>query len=569
MTAPGGPPAPPVLAADAFERSVTAGLGRRRRRRRVDGARSAPPGCRSAAAAAALGLPDAGNETGASLGSVGAPRVDVRAAVGLSSAPTGTGTFVEVTGRRVGAGNEYTVRMRVAPDGAVYLALSRIVGGAETFPGGEVLVPGLTWTPGTVLQVRVRVTGTGTTTVTGSVWATRRRPSPRRRSCRAPTPPPALQARGRGRDRRLPARLGDGRDRRAVRRPGGHRRAVTPDAGPAPREPARRAVPRSARASRLTHCVIDLITPEGGNRRSPPHRAIGKAVTDCHRHCRYSTTASRGRPPASGDQAHGGNRMSTSSTAPWRAPVRVVAGTVSLLLAAGSLALLPGTAQADSAPLAPSASHAGHGDRRRAAHRADQRRRLVPGRRRQHRLRRWLVHQRPPRRCAARHERDAAQQPARLRHPHRRADHLLRARPSTARCWPSRPRPTARASTSAGDFTTVDGQTRRRVAAFDTATGALVAGFAPGRAEPGRGARRHERHRLHGRQHHRGRQRQPQPARRGPRLRRRPAAVGPGPGRRLDRRQQSNGDTQHQRRRPRADRRQHRPGHRRRPVRHA
>ncbi len=30
-----------------------------------------------------------------------------------------------------------------------------------------------------------------------------------------------------------------------------------------------------------------------------------------------------------------------------------------------------------------------------------------------------------------------------------------------------------------GDFTTVDGQTRNRVAAFDTATGALVAGFAP------------------------------------------------------------------------------------------
>src|SRR3954452_23086135 len=31
----------------------------------------------------------------------------------------------------------------------------------------------------------------------------------------------------------------------------------------------------------------------------------------------------------------------------------------------------------------------------------------------------------------------------------------------------------------AGDFTTVDGQIRRRVAAFDTATGTLVASFAP------------------------------------------------------------------------------------------
>ena len=36
--------------------------------------------------------------------------------------------------------------------------------------------------------------------------------------------------------------------------------------------------------------------------------------------------------------------------------MRVVAGSVSVLLAAGTLALLPGTAQADSAPLVPSAA---------------------------------------------------------------------------------------------------------------------------------------------------------------------------------------------------------------------
>ncbi|WP_231502635.1 PKD domain-containing protein [Blastococcus sp. URHD0036] len=171
LTAPGGPAQPLVLAADAFERAVTAGLGNAD----VGGAWTASVGASRlsvASGGAVLSLPTAGNETGAYLGSVAATAVDVRAAVSLSSAPTGTGTFVEIGGRRVGAGNEYTVRMRVAPDGGVFLALSRIVAGTETFPGGETQVAGLTWTPGSVLQVRVRVTGTGTTTVTGAVWAT-------------------------------------------------------------------------------------------------------------------------------------------------------------------------------------------------------------------------------------------------------------------------------------------------------------------------------------------------------------------------------------------------------------
>ncbi len=168
VAAPGS--APPI-ATDTFSRTATGGLGTAE----LGGAWTASAGASRLSVAdgtAVLGLPGAGNETGAYLGSVGTTAADVRAAVSLSSVPTGTGTFVELTGRRVSTGNEYTVRMRVAPDGAVYLALSRIVGGAETFPGGETRVAGLTWTPGTVLQTRVRVTGTGTTTVTAAVWAT-------------------------------------------------------------------------------------------------------------------------------------------------------------------------------------------------------------------------------------------------------------------------------------------------------------------------------------------------------------------------------------------------------------
>jgi PKD repeat protein len=158
------------LASDGFARSVTGGLGTAD----LGGAWTAAIGASRqsvSGGAAVLGLPGAGNDTGAYLGAVSTSSADVRTSFTLSSAPTGSGTYVYVTGRRVGPGNEYTVRARVAPDGGVWLAMSRVAGAVESFPGGEVLVPGLTWTPGKTLELRVQVTGTGTMTVTGSVWA--------------------------------------------------------------------------------------------------------------------------------------------------------------------------------------------------------------------------------------------------------------------------------------------------------------------------------------------------------------------------------------------------------------
>ena len=75
---------------------------------------------------------------------------------------------------------------------------------------------------------------------------------------------------------------------------------------------------------------------------------------------------------------------------------------------------------------------------------------------------------------------DRAQQPAGLRHPDRRADHLLRAEPQRARRWRrSRPRPDGSRIYVGGDFTLADGQARNRIAAYSTATGQLVADFRP------------------------------------------------------------------------------------------
>ncbi|UOY04016.1 LamG-like jellyroll fold domain-containing protein [Blastococcus sp. PRF04-17] len=159
-----------VLAADDFNRSVTGGLGSAG----VGGPwavavgadrQSVTPGV------AELGLPAAGNNTGSYLPGVSHTAVDVRTSFRLSSMPTGAGTYVHVTGRRVGSGEEYRVRVRVAADGSVGLALSRLSGGTEAWPGGEQMVPGLTYAPGTTLHVRVQVSGTGSTDIRATVWA--------------------------------------------------------------------------------------------------------------------------------------------------------------------------------------------------------------------------------------------------------------------------------------------------------------------------------------------------------------------------------------------------------------
>jgi hypothetical protein len=122
--------------------------------------------------AGVLDLPGAGNNTGAYLGGVSQPNADVTATFTLSSTPTGLGTDVYLTPRRMANGDDMRVRVRVAPNGSVTLLYSRRVGGAETF-GSTATIAGLTWTAGTALNVRVQVTATtnGASTVRARVWA--------------------------------------------------------------------------------------------------------------------------------------------------------------------------------------------------------------------------------------------------------------------------------------------------------------------------------------------------------------------------------------------------------------
>ena len=208
------------IAKDTFGRSVTGGLGTAD----VGGAWTVAVGAARQSVTdgvAELALPGAGNNTGSYLGSVSTTSADLRTSFTLTAAPTGTsGTWVYVTGRRTATGDEYRVRVRVAADGAVYLALSRVVAGVEAFPGGEVLVPGLTWTPGTTLASRVQVSGTGHDRhhrlgVGGRPGRAHHPAAVADRHHRGPA------GRRRGRSRRLPARAATPWPRRSASAPSG------------------------------------------------------------------------------------------------------------------------------------------------------------------------------------------------------------------------------------------------------------------------------------------------------------------------------------------------------------
>jgi PKD repeat protein len=173
VAAPAPPPPPPAaLVTDAFERSVTGGLGAAD----VGGPWTASAGATRQAVGgggALLTAAPAAN-TGAYLGSVGATDVDVRTTVSLSAVPTaGTGVYAYVTGRRVAVNLEYRAQLRVLPGGGVTVAVTRLSGtSTETVIGTAVTLGGLTYTADTPLQVRFRLTGTatGTTTLAATVW---------------------------------------------------------------------------------------------------------------------------------------------------------------------------------------------------------------------------------------------------------------------------------------------------------------------------------------------------------------------------------------------------------------
>jgi hypothetical protein len=157
------------VAADAFERVVTGGLGTAD----SGGAWTSWAGAsrQSVDGTAAVLAMAKGTNTGSIL-ALGRTDADVRTTLSLSSVPTGGGAMVYVGARQMDSANGYKARVRVLADGSVRVAMVKLSGSTdEILIGSEVLLPGLTYTPGTELNVRVKASGTGTTNLSLSVWA--------------------------------------------------------------------------------------------------------------------------------------------------------------------------------------------------------------------------------------------------------------------------------------------------------------------------------------------------------------------------------------------------------------
>ncbi|MFC6006475.1 hypothetical protein ACFQDO_04955, partial [Angustibacter luteus] len=87
----------------------------------------------------------------------------------VSTAQTGSGTYLTVAGRGTSDGDGYRAKLRLLADGSVNLALVHGTGAKElTFKSAR--VAGLTYAPGTQLHVLVGVTGSAPVQVAAKVW---------------------------------------------------------------------------------------------------------------------------------------------------------------------------------------------------------------------------------------------------------------------------------------------------------------------------------------------------------------------------------------------------------------
>jgi hypothetical protein len=107
----------------------------------------------------------------ATLASVSAQNVDLSVRVAANKTPTAGSLHVYGVARRVSATAAYRVILRIAPSGQVFLQASQVVNNTESGIGSEVLVPGLTHTPGSFIRLRAQLSGTSPTTIRARAWA--------------------------------------------------------------------------------------------------------------------------------------------------------------------------------------------------------------------------------------------------------------------------------------------------------------------------------------------------------------------------------------------------------------
>ncbi|MEU6424859.1 LamG-like jellyroll fold domain-containing protein [Microbispora sp. NPDC046973] len=167
------PPAnPPAgLAADAFGRTVSGGLGSAD----SGGAYSLSGAASSFAvdgSAAKITLPSTSANRRAYLNGVSSTTSDTTFSVTTDKPGTGNGIYLWSIGRSVSGQGEYLTRVRLLPPSTVALALGRTdAANTSTLLTSEQTVSGLSYSAGTVLKIRMQAVGTSPTTLRAKVWA--------------------------------------------------------------------------------------------------------------------------------------------------------------------------------------------------------------------------------------------------------------------------------------------------------------------------------------------------------------------------------------------------------------
>lgn len=113
----------------------------------------------------------AGADRSALLTGVTALEVDATVALRTDKAALGGSQFGSLVSRRVDTAHEYRSKVRLAPDGGVWIRSSVVVDGVESPLGAEVRVAGLQHTPGRLIRLRTHVTGSDPTTIRIRAWA--------------------------------------------------------------------------------------------------------------------------------------------------------------------------------------------------------------------------------------------------------------------------------------------------------------------------------------------------------------------------------------------------------------
>ena len=163
---------PTVFASDLFTRTVTNTWGTAT----TGGAWSYTPTGNIAdfdttGTAGTIALTAAGVNRSAFLAGVSTTDVDLSFRVATDKAAVGSNQFIYGIARRVSATTEYRAKLRFATNGNVYIQATSVVNNVETAIGAEILVPGLTRSPGQFIRLRAQFQGTGTTTIRMRAWA--------------------------------------------------------------------------------------------------------------------------------------------------------------------------------------------------------------------------------------------------------------------------------------------------------------------------------------------------------------------------------------------------------------